>query len=84
MRVKFVESEDLEVLESTANMLLMEGWERDSTVQFLPNGKYFMSFVKYTSHTRDRIPCGESTVRVGQNDCPPPQPTICTPDVGRD
>jgi hypothetical protein len=49
MQLKFVECTNLEELESTANFLLLEGWERDSVVQFL-NGKYLMTFQRWTPH----------------------------------
>jgi hypothetical protein len=61
-------------------MLLMEGWERDSTLQLFPNGKYFMSFVKFTSSAR-----GYSNSPVGRlhPEGDAPQPTICMPETGR-
>jgi hypothetical protein len=47
MQIKFVRSPDLDILESTANMLFMEGWEAYSGLQTLPNGDFLMAFIKY-------------------------------------
>jgi hypothetical protein len=51
MRVKFIKTSDLGELEATANLLFIEGWERQSNVILLANGEFFMEFVKYTSHS---------------------------------
>jgi hypothetical protein len=65
MRVKFLESTSLEEMESSANLLLLEGWERDSALQILPSGEFLMTFVRYS---REQVRCdhGEDV---------PPQPT---------
>jgi len=47
MQIKFVKTPDLEELESTANMLFLNGWERNTNVQVLPNGEFFMEFIKF-------------------------------------
>lgn len=48
MQIRFVQTADLRELESTANLLLVEGWEMHNPIVFLPNGDYFMQFVRYT------------------------------------
>lgn len=47
MRVKFIESTSLSELEATINTLLLEGWERDSTLMTTPQGTYLYMMVNY-------------------------------------
>ena len=56
MQIKLIKTPDLEELESTANMLFLNGWERNSNVQVLPNGEFFMEFVKFGRMNRNDVP----------------------------
>lgn len=53
MRVKYIKSADLGVVESTVNLLLSQGWDRDSGLMLQPDGEYLM-----TLYNQDRPPRG--------------------------
>ena len=56
MQAKFVKTANLGELESTANMLFVEGWDRDSPLQICPDGEYLMTFVKRIRRGEDSPP----------------------------
>ena len=53
MRVKYIKSADLGVMESTVNLLLSQDWERDSCLMLQPDGEYLI-----TLYNPDRPPRG--------------------------
>ncbi len=57
MQLKFVRSADLDVVESTANLLLMNGWEVYMGLSVM-TGEYMMIFCR---HSYDRREAGYST-----------------------
>jgi len=68
MQIKLVKTADMEELEATANLLLMNGWERNTGVQVLPNGEYFMEFVKFTRMNQpELVPVADDIPRMTAN-----------------
>ena len=53
MRVKYIKSADLGIMEATVNLLLSQGWERDSGLMVQPDGEYLV-----TLDNPDRPPRG--------------------------
>jgi len=47
MRVRYIQTDDLDVLEGTVNLLLSQGWERDAGVMFTSGSGYFQAMVNY-------------------------------------
>jgi hypothetical protein len=74
MRIKFVKTSDLSELESTANFLLLEGWERSSSLIVLPSGEFVMGFDDYRNRAHRGIPQrpeGSGTRPMAEEECVP-------------